>query len=315
MPTTAEKIQALVAEREQRKIDKESAAEQARQAVASKKRAAVALQEQTAAAAAAAAEHAALKASTYRMPSADLKRAAQPHKKMGRRPATTERIVAAHVEEAPQLPPAATSAAAAATTADVVVAPESAIFVHFIPPPLRARDKPDLPWIVHTCNGSGCREAKHVSFMSVTGFSTYEGAPPEVADGVACGCTIANHHLRGHGTVRWEGECAIVEDDAEVSSIDGRAYMAKAKKLTGDVAQCREQIKAMRVSEAILKKRVDELRVELAGRGVSISQIAAAAREREARPTVEADRGAGDRAILHVDDDVDCMVDDEECSA
>jgi hypothetical protein len=28
-----------------------------------------------------------------------------------------------------------------------VVVPELALFVHFIPPPLRARDKPDLAWI------------------------------------------------------------------------------------------------------------------------------------------------------------------------
>ena len=62
-----------------------------------------------------------------------------------------------------------------------MVVPESALFVHFIPPPLRARDKPDLAWIVLTCNGSGCREARHVNFMSVTGFSTYEGQPPEVS--------------------------------------------------------------------------------------------------------------------------------------
>jgi hypothetical protein len=39
----------------------------------------------------------------------------------------------------------------------------SAIFVHFIPPPLRAEGKRDLPWIVHTCV-DGCREARRVSF-------------------------------------------------------------------------------------------------------------------------------------------------------
>jgi hypothetical protein len=55
-----------------------------------------------------------------------------------------------------------------------------------------------LPWIVHSCDGSGCHEARHVSFHSITGFATHEGTPPEVAEGTSCGCqTIANHHLRG----------------------------------------------------------------------------------------------------------------------
>ena len=124
-------------------------------------------------------------------------------------------------------------------------AAETPIFVHFLPPPLRAEGKKDLAWIVHTCDGSGCREAKHVSFHSMTGFSTYEGVPPEVAEGLACSCTIANHHLRGYGAVRWEGEfhagvggpsCAVVEDtEGEVAAVDGRAYMQKAKKLQAQV--------------------------------------------------------------------------------
>ena len=94
--------------------------------------------------------------------------------------------------------------------------PDSAVFVHFIPPPLRENGKRDLPWIVHTCDGSGCREAKHVTFHSICGFSTFEGSPPEQADGTACDCAIANHHLRGFGRVRWErGDLAFIEHHAK----------------------------------------------------------------------------------------------------
>ena len=85
------------------------------------------------------------------------------------------------------------------------------IFVHFMPPPLRKPDKKDLPWIVHTCDGSGCYEAKHVNFNTLSGFMTYEGQPPEQAEGKACTCQISNHHLRGVGQVRWDGNVAIIE--------------------------------------------------------------------------------------------------------
>ena len=134
---------------------------------------------------------------------------------------------------------------------------ESAIFVHFIPPPLRAEGKKDLPWIVHTCNGvDGCREARRVSFHSITGFATYESAPPEVAEGLACSCQIANHHLRGYGKVRWEGEHAIVEDeDGGAAMIDARAYMTQSKKLA-------QQLKTIRLSEKELRQRVEDLRRE-----------------------------------------------------
>lgn len=130
--------------------------------------------------------------------------------------------------------------------AELLPVAETPIFVHFIPPPLRQPGKADLPWIVHTCDGSGCREAKHVSFHSMTGFSTFEGQPPEQIEGVACKCTIANHHLRGYGTVRWQGEvhaalggpcCAIVEDSGSAASIDQRHYMQKAKKLQAQVKE------------------------------------------------------------------------------
>jgi len=124
-----------------------------------------------------------------------------------------------------------------------------AIFVHFIPPPLRAEGKRELPWIVHSCDGSGCHEARHVSFHSMTGFATHEGTPPEVAEGTSCGCqTIANHHLRGFGTVRWEGQHAIVEDEAEESVLalaDRRAYVLKAKKLAMQVKELQQKLAAV----------------------------------------------------------------------
>ena len=299
MPTTHERLAALVLAEKQRKQSQVEAAQQAREAVISKRRNEQQARAATAAAAAAAAVHAALKASTYRMPadsstssgsSSDGSHSSErrtPHKVQRRRPApATERGAAS---EAP-LPAMATG-----SVEQPVVVPESALFVHFIPPPLRSRDKPDLAWIVHTCNGSGCREARHVNFMSVTGFSTYEGQPPEVAEGLACGCQIANHHLRGYGTVRFEGDVAIIEDESEVSSIDAHAYLAKAKAEAKANAQCREQIKALKEREQALKKQVEALRVELAGCGVSLSQLEAArlAKEQEQQAQEE------EREVVH----------------
>ena len=49
--------------------------------------------------------------------------------------------------------------------------PLTAVFVHFMPPPLRKEGKHHLPWIVHTCNKSGCHEAKHVQFRTLSGKS------------------------------------------------------------------------------------------------------------------------------------------------
>ena len=301
MPTTAEKLAAAVAEKRRAAAAVAFVADQEREVLASKRRAAALQAQQQAAAEAAAAAHAVLKASTFRMPedSRGSSNSRTPRRRMRRGHPGTERLVPS-VSTAP-LSTGSASPAEAPSTAPVV-APESAIFVHFIPPPLRARDKPDLPWIVHTCNGSGCREAKHVSFHSVTGFSTYEGVPPEVEEGVACGCQVANHHLRGHGTVRWEGDHAIVEDDAALSSIDGRAYMARAKKLGGVVASSREQIKALRASEQVLKKKVEELRIELAGRGVSLSQLEAVRRARDIEvAATDVDPSSAVRPVDHCD--------------
>ena len=140
----------------------------------------------------------------------------------------------------------------AADASRVMEQAELALFVHFIPPPLRAEGKKDLPWIVHTCDGSGCREAKHVSFHAVTGFTTYESAPPEVAEGLACSCQIANHHLRGYGRVRWEGDHAIIEDESDGAgtNIDARAYMAKSKSLQA-------RVKALQATERQLRLKLD----------------------------------------------------------
>ena len=141
---------------------------------------------------------------------------------------------------------------------------EAAIFVHFIPPPLRAEGKRDLPWIVHTCTADGCREARRVSFHSLTGFTTYETAPPEVAEGLACNCQIANHHLRGYGRVRWEGDHAIVEDVAGgggATVVDGRAYLAQAKKLA-------TQLKALQAREKEARRSLKEARTT-AGAGAA----------------------------------------------
>lgn len=133
------------------------------------------------------------------------------------------------------------------------------LFVHFIPPPLRAPKKKDLPWIVHTCDGSGCREARHVHFSSVTGFETYEGAPPEQAAGNACSCAISNHHLRGYGRVRWDGDEAFVEDvsgghEAVVAALS--EVEAKARKADTDLSRSREQVIALKHSEHVLTEKL-----------------------------------------------------------
>ena len=149
--TTQERLAALVLAEKQRKQSQVEAAQQAREAVISKRRNEQHAKAASAAAAAAAAVHAALKASTYRMPadsntssgsSSDGSHSSErrtPHKVQRRRPApATERGAAS---EAPLL------AMATGSAEQPVVVPESALFVHFIPPPLRARDKPDLAWI------------------------------------------------------------------------------------------------------------------------------------------------------------------------
>ena len=138
--------------------------------------------------------------------------------------------------------------------------PHTAVFVHFIPPPMRENGKKDLAWIIHTCDGSGCREARHVQFHSISGFSTFEGAPPEQTEGRACDCAIANHHLRGFGRPRWVGEDAIIEHhggrnigygadavDADPRAmVNVKAYRDEARKQASQLARAREEIKKLR---------------------------------------------------------------------
>ena len=152
--------------------------------------------------------------------------------------------------------------------ADASTAEAPPLFVHFIPPPLRAKDKPDLPWIVHSSDGSGCKEARHVTFHSLSGFETFEGSPPEQAEGKACSCQIANHHLRGFGYVRWEGNDAIIEaaqscksDDAGL--VNGHAYRELARRQNGHLAAARDEIKRLREARTDLYKRRDEEKQEL----------------------------------------------------
>ena len=147
------------------------------------------------------------------------------------------------------------------------------LFIHFVPPALRAHGKSDLPWIVHTCDGSGCIEARHVSFHSVSAFSTFEGTPPEQLEGKACRCHIANHHLRGRGRVRWDGpDDAVIENDATGKSgamINGQAYREHAYRQAAALTQAREEIKRLRAVRLEManqnKQELVELRGALAG--------------------------------------------------
>ena len=148
-----------------------------------------------------------------------------------------------------------TNAVMATGAASAAVQPRcsSAVFVHFIPPPLRHKDKKDTPWIVHTCDGSGCKEARHVSFHSVAGFATCEGQPPEQAEGRACECQISNHHLRGVGKVRWEGPDAVIEND-DVAAEDVLAYVHR---------QHREEMRHEREQQAAAQAELRRLREAL----------------------------------------------------
>jgi hypothetical protein len=155
--------------------------------------------------------------------------------------------------------------------------PARALFVHFIPPPMREPGKKDLPWIVHTCDGSACREARHVAFHSLSGFSTFEGQPPEQLAGAACACAISNHHLRGFGRVRWEkGDLAIIEHHGGSASgsasgsggkgkgggsdapmLNVRAVQAEARRSAQQLARAREEVKKLRELSAAQTKQLD----------------------------------------------------------
>jgi hypothetical protein len=162
--------------------------------------------------------------------------------------------------------------------------PPAALFVHFIPPPMRQPGKGDLPWIVHSSNGSGCHEARHVFFHSLSGFETFEGPPPEQVQGMACSCAIANHHLRGFGVVRWDGQDAIIENEgfltqpesaggvkpADSSShaspasamVNGHAYRELARRQSGHLMQAKEEIRRLRAMRSDYFKNRDEERQE-----------------------------------------------------
>ena len=123
---------------------------------------------------------------------------------------------------------------------------ENAVFVHFIHRHYVQRARRTFV-IVHTC-GYGCYECRRVSFHSVSGFTTYETAPPEVAEGLACGCQIANHHLRGYGKVRIEpNEHVIIEDVGGcAANVDGRVYMKQAKQLSAQLKAAQGELREMR---------------------------------------------------------------------
>jgi hypothetical protein len=116
---------------------------------------------------------------------------------------------------------------------------------------------------VHTCNKSGCHEAKHVQFRTLSGFETCEGAPAEQN----CTCTVSNHHLRGYGKVRWEGEVAIIECDGEDDGealINGAAYRDDAKKSGEALEKAKDQIKRLKERRSTEQAAAEELRKKLA---------------------------------------------------
>ena len=116
----------------------------------------------------------------------------------------------------------------------------AAVFVHFVPPPLRTKEAKDRPWIVHS--SCGCRVVRHVSFHGVSGFSTHEGAPPDQV----CDCQIANHHLRGFGTVRWDGLDAIVENDAAAERDAVAALHVEARDKDAALRSALDEIRRLR---------------------------------------------------------------------
>ena len=263
--STSEKIAAMVLQRKAQQQEQKLAAERAK---AAKKREALAARENaeaSVAATAAAALRTALRAQgTYKMPEMEkvlekLEARASGSSipsggsggAMMAKGTPRKRVTSAqrgHKVIAKEAADAAAAAAASAASEAAAATSRSgaAIFVHFIPPPLRVEGKRDLPWIVHTTDGSGCHEARHVSFHSISGFSTFEGLPPEVAEGGGCSCgaNIANHHLRGFGRLRWEAQChAIVEDeDSVLAMADGRTYLAKSKRLEKEVRELQQRL-------------------------------------------------------------------------
>ena len=149
----------------------------------------------------------------------------------------------------------------------------SPVFVHFMPMPLRAEGKKHLPWIVHTSDGSACLESAHVVFKTLVGFETYEGCPPDQT----CKCTVSNHHLRGHGRVRWEGTTAVIEcaDDDENRLVNVASFRDDAKRQAREVSGIRTELRRLKedsdktlAANGQLKARVIELeRIKLEHEG------------------------------------------------
>ena len=281
--TTSEKIAAKVLQEKQRRQEKvlaEKQSEEAKARAAANARKAATTQ---VAADSAAAMRTILKGSTYKMP--ELERLLQELDDHATRPTGGEKGSqrrAKALTVAPKSKRALSSAAVGSAKQQVAepaivdevaavevqeVEAESVLFVHFIPPPLRAEGKKHLPWIVHTCNGDGCREIKHVTFLSVTGFSTFEGEPPEKAEGRCCPCAIANHHLRGYGSVRFEGDHAFVEDDGCTANVDGRAYMQEAKKASQHLHKATSALAKAKEENTALAQQVKALKAQLAAGG------------------------------------------------
>ena len=88
---------------------------------------------------------------------------------------------------------------------------------------------------------------------------TAEGAPPERAAGIACGCQIANHHLRGFGKVRWEKDhVAVIEHHyGGTAAVNARAYADETRKLSEQLARAREEIKKLRGMREGLTRQLD----------------------------------------------------------
>ena len=74
------------------------------------------------------------------------------------------------------------------------------------------------------------------------------------ADEQCCECSIANHHIRGRGVVRWVGDTAIIDDEAGVTAVDSRVHKAEVGRLGDELARAHEQIRQLTASEGSLKE-------------------------------------------------------------
>ena len=106
------------------------------------------------------------------------------------------------------------------------------------------------------------RRARHVSFNSIVGFSTFEGQPPEQIAGQACKCPIANHHLRGYGVSRWEGQDAFIEhhesDSGGMAMVNVRAHRDEIRKQAAQLTGARAEVKRLREALRESAEKLDE---------------------------------------------------------